>query len=433
MYNINDTTNLLIFPAGSGVSKEIFDALKYIRNINIIGIDSDEFNFSSYQFDKLELGAPFIKNKEETLTYLKKVIEKYNINCIYPAFDSIIVFLKDNEEILGVKIIASPLDTCHICFSKKKTYDYFRNTILVPQIIDITNPVIKFPLFLKPECGYGARDSFKISNQHELDFYNKTVKDNIICEYLPGEEFTVDCFTSIKNGLIYCEARRRVKTVNGLSIMTQHIDLPEVKEIGLKINDKLRFVGAWFFQLKYNNKNQLCLLEIAPRIPGAASLHRNQGINFPLLSIHEHLGYAIDKININKYDISCYKCVENRFKISIDYSTVYVDLDDTIIIKGKVNTKIVQYFYHLKNMKKKIILITRNVDPIKYLESYLINTKLFDDIIIVDKEIAKSTFITVKDAIFIDDSFKERDDVFNQKNINVFSCDMIECLFDERL
>jgi hypothetical protein len=84
-------------------------------------------------------------------------------------------------------------------------------------------------------------------------------------------------------------------------------------------------------------------------------------------------------------------------------------------------------------MKKKIILITRNVDPIKYLESYLINTKLFDDIIIVDKEIAKSTFITVKDAIFIDDSFKERDDVFNQKNINVFSCDMIECLFDERL
>jgi hypothetical protein len=432
MFN-EDITNLLIFPAGSGVSKEIFDALKYIRNINIIGIDSDEFNFSSYQFDKLELGAPFIKNKGATLTYLKNIIEKYNINCIYPAFDSVIVFLKENEEILGVKIIASPLDTCNICFSKKKTYDYFRNIILVPKIIDISKSDFEYPLFLKPECGYGARDAFKISNKIDLDYYNRTVKDNIICEYLPGEEFTVDCFTSIKNGLIYCEARRRVKTVNGLSIMTQHIDLPEVKEIGLIINSKLRFVGAWFFQLKYNNKNQLCLLEIAPRIPGAASLHRNQGINFPLLSIHEHFGYYIDKLNINKYGISCYKCVENRFKLSFDYSTVYVDLDDTIIIKGKVNTKIIQYFYYLKNTKKNIILITRNIDPVKYLESYLINSKLFDDIIIVDKEISKSTFITDKHAIFIDDSFKERYDVFNKSNINVFSCDMIESLFDERL
>ena len=141
----------------------------------------------------------------------------------------------------------------------------------------------------------------------------------------------------------------------------------------------------------------------------------------------------IDKININRYDISCYKCVENRFKLTIEYSTVYVDLDDTIIIKGKVNTKIIQYFYYLKNMKKKIILITRNIDPVKYLEDYLINIKLFDDIIIVDKEASKSSFIYGKDAIFIDDSFKERDDVFNKSNINVFSCDMIEGLFDERL
>ena len=29
----NTNTNILIFPSGSGVAKEIYDSLKYIRNI----------------------------------------------------------------------------------------------------------------------------------------------------------------------------------------------------------------------------------------------------------------------------------------------------------------------------------------------------------------------------------------------------------------
>ena len=87
--------NVLIFPAGSGVSKEIFDSLKYNRLINLIGIDSDENNFSYYQFEKLILGAPFIKDEEKTIHFIKDIVQKYNIDCIFPAFDSIIVFLKN--------------------------------------------------------------------------------------------------------------------------------------------------------------------------------------------------------------------------------------------------------------------------------------------------------------------------------------------------
>ena len=348
----NDMTNVLIFPSGTGVSKEIFDALKYIRNINIIGIDADDSNFAAYQFALLETGAPFIKNKDDTISFLRNIIKKYNITCIYPAFDSIIVFLKMWENDLGVRVISSPLETCNICFSKKLTYDYFQKYIRVPKLFDI-NSDITFPVFIKPECGYGARDSFKITNRKDLEHYNSNIKDLIICEYLPGEEYTVDCFSSVKNGLLFCEARKRSKTVNGLSVLTSHVDLPEIRKIGEIISSKLQFIGAWFFQVKYDRLNQLCLLEIAPRIPGAASLHRNQGINFPLLSIHEHLGFSIDTVLINKYDISCYKCVENRFKLSVIYDRAYVDLDDTIIIKNKVNTKLIQYLFHIKNLKKK--------------------------------------------------------------------------------
>ena len=93
-----------------------------------------------------------------------------------------------------------------------------------------------------------------------------------------------------------------------------NIFIPEVKEIALKISEKLNFVGACFFKLKYNKDKKLTLLEIAPHIPGAMSLYRNKGINFPLLSIIEFYDYSIDKLLINRYNISCYnyKCFENK-------------------------------------------------------------------------------------------------------------------------
>jgi predicted ATP-grasp superfamily ATP-dependent carboligase len=422
--------NVLIFPSGSGVSKEIFDALKYIRTINIYGSDFDENNFSYYQFKNLILGAPFIKDEEKTITFLNELIQLYNIHCIYPAFDSVIVFLKKYEHLLGVKIISSPIETCTICFSKKNTYNLLKEVIKVPEIYETIN---NFPVFLKPDCGYGSRDSYKINNKEELEFYNSIVKNNIICEYLPGEEFTIDCFSSKKYGLLYCEARKREKTINGLSILSKHVNLEKIRSIAEIISSKLTFVGSWFFQLKYNNQNELTLLEIAPRIPGAAALHRNQGVNFPLLSIYEHFGYNIDSILYNTYDISCYKCFENRFKINICYDNIYVDFDDTIIIKNKVNTKIIQYLYHSKNENKKIILITRNENVEQHLKKYCINYNLFDKIIKVNKNEKKSIYIINPNSIFIDDSYQERFDVKNNCNINVFSCDMIECLFDEKL
>lgn len=424
--------NVLIFPAGSGVSKEIFDSLKYIRTINLIGIDNDVDNFSYYQFENLVLGAPFIKDELETLTFIKDIVKKYNIDCIFPAFDSVILFLKKYENEIGVKIISSSIETCNICFSKKKTYDLLKNEINVPKMYNYSE-VESFPVFIKPECGYGSRDSLKINNKVELDFYNATIKNNIICEYLPGQEYTVDCFSSNLNGLIYCEARIREKTLNGLSVLSRHVNLSGIKEMGQIISKNLSFIGSWFFQVKYNDKRELTLLEIAPRIPGAACLHRNRGINFPLLSIYEHFGNSIDSILTNDYDISCYKCFENRFKLSIEYDTVYIDLDDTIILKDKVNTKIIQYLYHVKNMKKKIFLITRNENPITYLEKFYININLFDKIIKVGIGEKKSKHIEITNSIFIDDSYSERLDVFNTKKINVFSCDMIEGLFDEKL
>lgn len=433
MNKINNNLNVLIFPSGSGVAKEIFDSLKYIRWINIFGLESNEDNYSTYQFDNVILDAPFIIEIEKTLYFLKNIINHHNIDCIFPAMDNIIVFLKKYEKELNVKIISSDIDICNTCFSKKKTYNLFNNLINVPKLYSIDNIIdTDFPLFIKPECGYGSRNSLKVNNKDELIYYNNKIDNLLICEYLPGEEYTIDCFSSEKNGLIFCEARTRTKTLNGMSILTKNIEIAECKEIGKIINDNLKLKGAWFFQIKKNKNNDYSLLEIAPRIPGGMCLHRVMGINFSLLSIYEHFGINIDNVMYNNYNVSCYKYFENNYKTDLQYEIVYVDLDDTLIIKNKVNTKLIRFLYHAKNNSKKIILITRNISPIIKLNNYCISEKIFDNIICCDLNKKKSDYITTTNAIFIDDSFMERIDVFNH-GINVFNCDMIEVLLDEKL
>ena len=409
--------NILLFPSGSGVAKELWDALKFEKNINIIGADYDSNTFSSFQFNVIT-GAPFIKDERETISFLKKLIYTHNIDGIFPTMDHVGLFLKRHEHELNVKILTSPIETCEVCISKKKTYELFDYT---PKI----NPEF-YPKFIKPECGYGSRNAYIVKNSEDFKFLSKIVDNFLVTEYLPGDEYTVDCFTSREKGLVFCEARTRTKTIQGMSVLTKHVSIPECRDIAEYISSKLEFVGAWFFQLKRNSEGALTILEIAPRIPGAMCLHRVMGINFPLLTIYEHMGQTIDSVLINSYTPTCHKYFENNYKIDLEYNTVYIDLDDTIIIKNKVNTTIVKFIYNAKNAQKRLVLVTRNPRPVEKLEKYLISPKIFDAIYICNGP-KTNNMSSPKDSIFIDDSYSERLEAYS-KGFNVFSCDMVEAL-----
>ena len=68
------------------------------------------------------------------------------------------------------------------------------------------------------------------------------------------------------------------------------------------------------------------------------------------------------------------------------------------------------------------------------MEKFYVNKNLFDEIIKVNSNEKKSFYIkNNSNSIFIDDSYAERLDVFNTNKIAIFTCDMVECLFDEKL
>ena len=421
--------NILIFPSGSGVAKEIYDSLKYIRNITLFGGEGNDNNFTNFLFNNAIFNIPMLKDEELLINHLNTIVKENKINYIFPAYDIIHWFLSKHRNRIDCKVLVSDFETCDICISKTKTYNLLKDIIDVPNFEKEVDGV-NYPCFIKPDDGCGARDSYKVNNSEELEFYKKKVKNYTLCEYLPSNEYTIDCFTNKEGKLIFCKGRERKKTIAGMSVYTIESNI-DFTSYGEKINKILKFNGIWFFQMKYDKNDKLKLLECAPRIAGAMSLYRNKGINFSNLMIRQFEGDLIEEILFNNYTIECYKTYENKYRTNLNYSSVFVDLDDTIVIKDQVNIELIRLLYQELNKKKNIFLITRNIDPLKVLNNYKISESIFNEIIIVPKDKKKSEFIK-KDSIFIDDSFQERFDVYKSNNIHVFNLDMVETLLNTK-
>lgn len=425
--------NVLIFPGGSEIGLEINNALKYSKLVNVFG-GTSVGDHSEYVYPNLISNIPYF-TEPDFLTTLNSIIDEYNIDYLYPALDSVQMYLTEHEDEIKAKVITSPLQTVQVCRSKSKTYEYFSEYDFVPKTFPEIEDIHKYPVFVKPSVGAGSIDAMKVDSEEELIAVTRCKEtDIVICEYLPGREFTIDCFTDKNGDLRVVKTRDRSRIKAGISVRSQTYDTsPRIYEIATIINSKLTFNGAWFFQLKETHDGDYRLLEISARIPGTMGLSRNRGINFPLLTLYNHLKYDISIID-NGYDIQVDRAFISRYRVPIEYQTIYLDLDDTLILPNNtVNTFLMMFLYQSVNKGKKIILLSKNAGDIrKKLENHRIPISLFDDIIQISSDEKKSDYITDQNAIFIDDSFSERKDVFVNARIPVFDLDMIESLIDWR-
>ncbi|MFX1276297.1 MAG: ATP-grasp domain-containing protein [Promethearchaeota archaeon] len=420
---------VLVFPGGTEIGLEINKSLRYIKDIELFSVGSDVSNPAPF-FYKNHFIIPSIYEKE-WINALNAIIERYNINYIFPAYDDIITALARNKERIKANIISSPLKTCLITRSKKKTYKIFENKLPVPKVFAINSKIDLFPVFLKPEKGQGSKDTYLIKSMEELKGLIKRVKDPMILEYLSGKEYTVDCFTDRDKGLLFCEGRERVRIRNGISVNSIIVSNEKFKEFAKIISSLLEFYGAWFFQLKEDSNGVLKLMEIAPRIAGTMAINRVRGINFPLLSIYENERIDIE-ILINSYNIEIDRALQNKYKLSLSYNTVYLDFDDVLILKGKINPLIIKFLYQCQNTNKSIILLTKHRKNIKEtLKKFNICKTLFSKIINLKDFDSKADYVIEKESIFIDDSFQERKQVSDKCNIPTFDLSMIEGLLND--
>lgn len=425
--------NILVFPCGSEVALEIHRALKDIPFITLWGASSIA-DHGKYMYKNYVEGLPMIY-AETFLDQLNQILEEKKVDFIYPAMDQVVDVLSACRDELKAELIAPCHDAVNVCRNKARTYDRLAGMDFLPKVYADASQVQEFPVIIKPQESYGSKGFQILRSQEALQHAVSEMKEPyVLCEYLSGEEYTIDCFTNRHGELQYVNCRNRNHIRNGISVNSR-LQAPDdrIREIAIEICSRIPMRGAWFFQLKRNAQGAYKLLEAATRIAGTMCVQRAAGVNLPLLTIFDIMGYDV-QVEAQLSAVEVDRALYNAFRLNKQFSEVYLDFDDTLIVHGRVNEQLMRYVYQCLNNEVPITLITKHDTPIlDDLEKYRIYPKIFKEIIHIRKDQRKCDFVNPdKDALFIDDSFAERSQMSKCHGITVLGVDAVECLIDHR-
>ncbi len=422
-------TNVMIFGGGDYPAIETYFALKHSIRFHPIMAGSYD-NHSSYISNDAITDLPFIF-EDNFITKLNECINEHDIEFIIPSHDSGALALIENQDKIHATVVCSCLETTKICRHKSKTYEVLSGFDFLPKIYSYDNA--EFPLFAKDDEGQGGRNAHKVNNQKELEKLRNDSVDYVLCEYLPGRELTIDCFTDRHGKLRFAQPRYRDRLMNGITARTTNVDLTdEMGEIVNSISNRIKFHGYWFVQCKEDAEGKLKLMEISTRFAGTYGLSRNLDVNFPLLALCDFSGMEID-ICPNTYKISLDKTYIDRYKIDYPYKRVYLDFDDTLVFgREKYNTEAVRFVYQCLNKGISITLITKHAYDIREtMKKIRLSEDIFEKIIEVPIDENKCDYMDNNvPSIFIDNAYAERKKVKEKLKMPTFDVSNIECLID---
>jgi len=423
--------NVLVFPCGSEISLEIHRSLQFSVHVNLFGASSRD-DHGRYLYRQYDGGLPYISDSG-FIEAFNAVLEERNIDYIFPTHDTVALHLAENRTRLSAAPLNANLHACQVAREKRLIYDLFADCEFCPIVYKELGQTNTFPVFIKPNRSEGGKGCQVINDGLEWQHYhNGPRNDCLVLEYLPGEEYTVDCFTDRNGRLRFCGARTRSRILAGISVQARRFpDNGEFLCIAEEINQRVVMSGAWFFQVKRSSTGQLKLLEFAPRVPSTMGLYRNLGINFPLLTVYNAAGYDLELVT-NEYAIELDRAFINRYRIEFDYQAVYMDLDDTLLQGDRVNPQVMLFMYQQRNHGKRIHLLTSHRGNLMAtLQEQCICPDLFTEIHHITNTQEKADYIRDRPAVFVDNSFNERKKA-KCPDVAVFDVDAIESLIDWR-
>lgn len=418
---------MLIYPSGAENAIEVYHAIRHSVHVNVVAATA-KVDHSDLVYEGAVEHLPYIHDPA-FLDELNSLIDRRGIDFIFPTHDSVALFLAESRPRLKCAVIASHHDTMRVCRHKRLMYRMLGDMSSCPAVYDDIQGPVPYPIFAKPDVGEGAKGVHVVHDGREHAALRAANDDLVFVEYLPGREYTVDCFTDRHGRLLFVGPRERSEIKMGISFHSRAVeDRGAFERIAQELNNRLKFRGLWFFQVKEDGAGRLKLLEVSARVACTMGYFRHKGVNLPLLTVLDALDMDV-VIKEGAYDVELFRSTLNRYRYDFDFTTVYLDLDDTVIMDGKVCTDVITFVYQCMNRGRKVHLITKHEHDVQAtLRKYRIDPALFASIIMIPMTDSKADHIVPDGAIFIDNWYTERAAVQKRHGIPVFDVDAVASL-----
>lgn len=318
--------NVLMTGAGAPGAAGIIRCLKADPNINLWVADANPNAVGKHLHNQF-----FTMPKAGSADFISVVTQKceeLDINIIMPLVTrELFPFSKHKAELAqkGIKVLVSDEQALNIANDKGKLYQFLDTEGVINPIYRIENDINKIytaiedlgyprvPVTIKPCISNGSR-GFRIldANVNEYDlFFNEKptgiyitpeklkeilsgheLPDMLLSEYLPGDEYSVDCLAKDGETLL-CLPRVRRKMVNGISTEGEFIKDENIINYCKQIIKAIGLTGNIGIQVKQATDGTYKILEINPRVQGTIVAALGAGVNLPLLAVYSALGQNI--------------------------------------------------------------------------------------------------------------------------------------------
>jgi hypothetical protein len=131
-------------------------------------------------------------------------------------------------------------------------------------------------------------------------------------------------------------------------------------------------------------------------------------------------------------DVVVHRTLESAYRHGAEYEALYLDYDDTLVVNGAVNTRLVKIAYQHINAGKPVLLVTRhNGDLAASLRKHRLEG-LFDEVVHLKQGESKRNAIKHAKVAFIDDSHRELEDLRQHPGVVALHVSAAELLIDYR-
>ena len=289
------------------------------RNLNkdyyIIGIDIQKKCIGNFICDKF-ISVPIFN----TSNYWEKINEIINTENITSIFVTTQLeglewsLRKENlKNLFNCEVYLNDPEFINITNCKKNIYKFcLENNIKIPLLKTIHDR----PIIIKPINGCGSYGIQILKKNEEIALpFNEN--DNIIQQYINGDEYTIDVLSDLNCNIISIVPKKRLLIKNGQSfksIIVKNIEIINfVKDVCIKLKNKSA-INVQIIQEK--ETNIIYLIEVNPRFSSTISLTIESGINIPKMLIEKDYTIYDFKENLLMIrDYNEYFLLEKNYKI----------------------------------------------------------------------------------------------------------------------
>jgi carbamoyl-phosphate synthase large subunit len=318
--------NILMTGAGAPGAAGIIKCLQQNPSFNITVADADKNAIGQHLVKNFEI-IPFAK-EENFVEGVLAVCRKHNIHVLLPLVTKELIPLalhKKDFEANGVKVLVSKTSSLEIANNKSRLYEFLQwRGIDVPdfRIVETIDQFktaaaeLGYPgktICFKPAEANGSR-GFRIINADLDEAYllfnekpnaifisytdalrilsSKPFPELLVSEFLPGEEYSVDCLAN--NGdTIIALPRLRKKMINGITAEGEFVHDGNIINYCIQIIKELKLHGNIGIQVKKSSAGNFLILEINPRVQGTIAAALGAGVNLPAMAVKQELGLTI--------------------------------------------------------------------------------------------------------------------------------------------